>query len=135
MKLSFKRANWFGKNTPNFIGRKEHGQEVILDLDYESKEQLGCFSERDSIHIYADNTIWLTKMVYNSRKEEYEEELFKDLTDNEEVRKALDNYFKECPLYQDSQFPYSMSLRKTLWVKEDIKLNSLEKVVAFAKRI
>ena len=135
MKLGFKGVGWFGKNTPNFIGRKEHGQEVILDLDFDSCEQLGCYSERNSVHIYADNTIWLTKMHYNSRKEEYEEELFKDLTDNEEFKKALNSYLKEKPLYQSSQFPYSMLLEREFYVKQDIKLDSLEKVVSFAKRI
>ena len=65
MTLNFKQISFWGKNCPNFLGIKEHGNRLALDLTIETCEVFNCFSERDSLNIFADKTILLTQMTYN----------------------------------------------------------------------
>lgn len=133
MTLNFKQISFWGKNCPNFLGIKEHGNRLALDLTIETCEVFNCFSERDSLNIFADKTILLTQMTYNFSSEDYEERSINDFTENQEVIEALDKWFKENPIYRCSQFPYELSTEKDSWSEKNFKLDSFEKVIKFLK--
>ena len=107
-------ASAWGKKCPNFLGIKEHGQRLDLDL----KENLNGASR---IIIYADGTIVSTKTKYNWSTEEHEEIVVEDLTNNKVVRNAIEDYlshnFIEVGFYGSYRF------------------SSIEEVSSFLKRL
>ena len=115
MELAFRsEAGVWKKNCPNFLGIKEHGQRLDLDL----KENLNGATR---ILIFEDGTILSTKTKYNWEREEHEELIVEDLTNNQEVKKAIEDYLSQN--YID------------IYLYGSFKFKSIENIYSFLKRL
>lgn len=103
-KLSFKQHEFFSPDHEGVYGVKEHGSRLALDLTEEASDIFQSYSERSSLNIYADGTIIVTKMEYNKKAEEYQEDCdIPELNKCPDLIKELNEYFSENPLYEDGK--------------------------------
>ncbi len=133
MKLDFTSYELVGLNCPYFTGVSEHGQKLMLNFkDSEMSDYFSTYSEgTKSIHIHQDGTMYVTKLEYNYRNEEWEEFITMELTDST-IRNDLDNWLKQNPLYRSTQFPYRVSTEKDFWGC-DMICDSLDSLLKYLK--
>lgn len=131
-KLNFGKIELVGLNCPYFLGIQEHGQKASFDLDDDSCDLFHAHSERTCLNIHKDKTIYISTTHYNYNNEEWEDEVFKDLTDDTEVKEVLDSWLQKHPLYRSHCFPYTVSTKKDIWGCDEIA-DSLDSLVKYLK--
>lgn len=134
MKLNFKTIEIVGKNCPYFLGIKEHGPKIVFDLDGDSCQALHCHSERSSINIHQDGTIYTSLMNYSYSEEEWVDEVDRDYTNDETVKGAINRWIEENLIYRSRQFPYRVSTQRNYWGCDKIGSN-LDEIIEYLKTL